>query len=90
MAKYRKTCTQCEYRENFTATFVMTVRDDEKCPECGSVIQCIEDNKIAAGNKTAALVSGVGDINSRLPGDFRDMMQRIKKGSPGSQMKDYR
>ena len=35
MAKYRKTCTQCEYRENFTATFVMTVRDDEKCPECG-------------------------------------------------------
>ena len=29
------------------------------------------------------------EINSRLPADFRNLMQSIKRGSKGCNMKDY-
>ena len=29
------------------------------------------------------------DINKRLPGDFKDLLKSIKKGSPGCNMDNY-
>jgi hypothetical protein len=92
MAKYRKVCSNddCKYQEKFTASFEMKVRDDEICPECSNKMVCVEDSKNIKSPTSAALVSGVGEINKRLPGDFRDMMSRIKRGSPGSKMNDFK
>ena len=91
--RYRITCSnapECSYQESFTTNYIINTENKE-CPECQSKLSCNEDgitNK--GGNSSASLVSGVGEINSRLPGDFRDFMQSIKRGSPGCNMRDYK
>lgn len=91
MARYRIKCSnasECTYKESFTTNYVSNT-ENKTCPECDSGLMCEEDeNKV--GVASSALLSGVGDINSRLPGDFRDLLQKIKQGSPNCNMKDYK
>lgn len=92
MSRYRIMCsnlTECTYKESFTTNYVSNT-ENKQCPECDSGLICEIDNKNSVNNTSSALLSGVGDINSRLPGDFRDLMQKIKRGSPNSNMKDYK
>ena len=79
MSKYTITCTSCEYKIGFNMNYVPNV-EGKKCDLCNAPLQAVELSSMNANN-SAALVSGVGDINSRLPGDFRDFMQSIKNGS---------
>lgn len=90
--RYRMLCTneQCGHYEKWTTNFV--TRDDV-CEKCNSVTKCTEDSLINKGQSTStgpALLSGVGEINKRLPGDFRDLMHSIKKNTPNCNMKDYK
>lgn len=91
MSRYRVKCpnnTECTYQESFTTNYVINT-ENKKCPECDTGLIC-ESEELSKNNAASALLSGVGDINSRLPSDFRDLLQKIKNGSPGSNMKDYK
>lgn len=79
---------ECKYKLAFTMNYEPSVEGKE-CELCQSPLKAV-DVASTVTNGSAALVSGVGDINKRLPGDFRDFMQSIKKGSPGNTMKDYK
>lgn len=89
--RYRITCSnapECSYQESFTTNYIINT-DNKECPECKSGLSCNEDGKTNSTNTSAALVSGVGEINSRLPSDFKDLLKSIKKGSPGCNMDKY-
>ncbi len=90
MARYTIICSneECTYKLNFTMNYIPTT-EGKTCELCQSPLQAV-DVATTASNTSAALVSGVGDINKRLPDDFRDFMQKIKNGSPGNTMKDYK
>ncbi len=64
--------------------------EGKKCDLCGSDLTSSDVANTPKAMASAALVSGVGDINKRLPGDFRDFMQKIKNNTPGNNMKDYK
>lgn len=87
MSKYTITCTSCEYKIGFNMNYVPNV-EEKVCDACGAPLQAVEVSSMNTNN-SAVLVSGVGEINSRLPGDFRNLMQSIKKGSKNCNMKDY-
>lgn len=89
---YKAFCTseECGYIKNRSWSFIpSSVVDEETCPRCQSQyeIREVEDEGLPP---SPALLSGVGQVNSRLSGDFRDLMQSIKKGSPRNNMKDYK
>ena len=90
--RYRITCSnapECSYQESFTTNYIINT-DNKECPECQSKLSCNEDGINKSNQSSAALVSGVGEVNSRLSDDFRDFMQSIKRGSPGCNMRDYK
>ena len=90
MTRYTIICSnkECTYKLGFSMNYVPDT-EGKLCDLCGSSLEA-KDTSTTSSNTSAALVSGVGDINKRLPGDFRDFMQSIKRGSPNSNMKDYK
>lgn len=88
---YKAFCTneECGYIKNRSWSFIPRSISEEHCPRCQSAYEVreVEDEGLPS---SAALVSGVGEINSRLGGDFRDLMQKIKDNSPRCNMKDYK
>ena len=90
MTRYTIICSnkECTYKLGLSMNYVPET-EGKVCDLCGSQLEA-KDTSTTSSNTSAALVSGVGEINSRLPNDFRDFMQKIKKGSPGNTMKDYK
>lgn len=91
MSRYTIICTnvECTYELGFTMNYVPKT-EGKKCDLCGSDLTSSDVSNTPKAMASAALVSGVGDINKRLPGDFRDFMQKIKNNTPGNNMKDYK
>ncbi len=91
MSRYTIICTnvECTYELGFTMNYVPKT-EGKKCDLCGSDLTSSDVANTPKAMASAALVSGVGDINKRLPGDFRDFMQKIKNNTPGNNMKDYK
>lgn len=76
MPLYEYKCGSC----NHQFSDVLKVDDrkkplDEDCPGCDS------RGHIAMVVSSARIVSGVGTMQSRTPGDFRDRLKEIKKMS---------
>lgn len=93
MARYTYICENedCNYKHGFSMNFKPDESPDKVCSTCNEQLKVVDTSTIVKqGPQSAALLSGVGDINSRLSGDWRDMMQNIKKANPGSNMKDYK
>lgn len=94
MPRYTYICEneECNYNHGFSMNFLPKEGPNHVCTVCGVELKAVDKSTIQGNsNKTSAgIISGVGDINSRLSGDFRDMMQSIKRGSPGSNMPDYK
>lgn len=86
--KYTYICVtdNCEYVHDISYNFSPKFSND-KCPLCENKMEVINTNNVL--NQSANLVSGVGDITSRLPSDFKDFMQGIKNGSKGCTMRDF-
>jgi hypothetical protein len=63
--------------------------EGEKCDLCGSDLTSSDVANTPKAMASAALVSGVGCITSKIPGDFKDLLKSIKKGSPGCNMDKY-
>ena len=88
------TCNECSH--DWVANvgqYPLRFITDEPCPKCnklGITAEKLKPTPIDTSNKSASLLSGVGEINSRLPGDFRDFMQAIKNNTKGNNMKDYK
>ncbi len=89
MARYTIICSneECTYKLNFTMNYIPTT-EGKTCELCQSPLQAV-DVATTASNTSAALVSGVGCITSKIPGDFKDLLKSIKKGSPGCNMDKY-
>ena len=93
MPRYTYICEneECNYNHGFSMNFQPKEDPDRICDVCGVELKVVDKSTIQGNTRSSAsIVSGVGDINSRLSGDFRDMMQSIKRGSPGSNMPDYK
>ena len=93
MARYTYICenTECNYKHGFSMNFVPVESVDKVCNVCDKPLKVAETSVAAAQqNNSAAIVSGVGEINSRLSGDWKDLMNSIKKGSPNNNMPDYK
>lgn len=93
MARYTYICenTECNYKHGFSMNFVPVESADKVCNVCDKPLKVAETSVAAAQqSKSAAIVSGVGEINSRLSGDWKDLMHSIKKGSPNNNMPDYK
>ena len=92
MSRYTYICenVECNYKHGFSMNFKPDESPDKVCTVCKNPLKVADYATATSGGLTPSLVSGVGDVNSRLSGDFRDLMQSIKKGSPGSNMKDYK
>jgi len=79
MPLYNYKCSKCEH--TFEAIFKVDLRHtprDQPCPECNAIESV--NMKIGCPN----IVSGVGDMMSKTPRDFRDKLDLIKKGNLGS------
>ena len=89
MARYTIICSneECTYKLNFTMNYIPTT-EGKTCELCQSPLQAV-DVATTSSNTSAALVSGVGCITSKIPGDFKDLLKSIKKGSPGCNMDKY-
>ncbi len=93
MARYTFVCPDetCSYKHGFSMNFEPKESEDKTCDLCMQKLKVVDAATVnPPATKTPGLLSGVGDINKRLSGDFRDMLQAIKKGSPGSTMRDYK
>lgn len=93
MARYTFICSDecCEYKHGFTMNFVPK-SEGKLCNICGKELKVVSTSELAAKtNQSASIVSGVGEVESKMGQhkDFRDLMKAIKKGSPGSNMRDY-
>lgn len=95
---------KCNVDDIKHATYGKGYRNYKSCSECGrftSEIYSIDEElflddflkqekeKQDKKKDVPYLVSGVGEIHSRLSGDFRNLMQSIKRGSPGNNMREF-
>ena len=90
MSRYTIICTnvECTYELGFTMNYVPKT-EGKKCDLCGSDLTSSDVANTPKAMASAALVSGVGCIASKIPGDFKDLLKSIKKGSPGCNMDKY-
>ena len=93
MARYTFICSNesCEYKHGFSMNFTST-EEGKLCHICNSQLKNVNVSELAKKEvMSASIVSGVGEIESKIGkhSDFRDLMRAIKKGSPGSNMRDY-
>lgn len=89
MTRYTIICSnkECTYKLGFSMNYVPDT-EGKLCDLCGSSLEA-KDTSTTSSNTSAALVSGVGCITSKIPGDFKDLLKSIKKGSPGCNMDKY-
>lgn len=88
---YVQKCDSCEWEWRVRFNFVPNL-DPKECTSCDTghcTFMTAEEAGITT-NKSAALLSGVGDIHSRLPGDFRDFMQSIKDNTRDNNMRHFK
>lgn len=93
MARYTYICenNECNYKHGFSMNFVPVESADKVCNVCDKPLKVAETSVAAARqSNSAAIVSGVGEINSRLSGDWKDLMKSISRGSPNNNMPDYK
>ncbi len=92
MSKYTFICSDesCEYKHGFSMNFIPS-EENKFCDICNKQLKVVTTSDLKATNSSASIVSGVGDIEGKISkhSDFRDLMRNIKKGSPGSNMRDY-
>ena len=91
MTRYRTLCSDtehCKEQSKFTTNFVPRV-ENKVCDKCGKPLTYTDDTISQKTNESAALVSGVGCITSKISCDFKDLLKSIKKGSPGCNMDKY-
>lgn len=94
MATYTYKCPnpECTYKHGINYNFKPTFKES-KCDICQSDLEsCLKSELGNIDNKSANIVSGVGEVNSKNGGvnsDWNSLMRKIKKGSPNCNMRDY-
>lgn len=87
---YKAFCVndECGYIINRSWSFKPSFVEDEVCPRCQSAYEVreVEDEGLPT---SAVLLTGVGEIYSRCPTEFRDLLRKIKKGTPRNNMQNY-
>lgn len=95
---------KCNIDDVKHASYGKGVRNYKQCSECGRFTsehysieeefflgEFLKQEKELQENKKDVpyIVSGVGEIHSRLSGDFKNLMQKISKGSPNNNMRNF-
>ena len=88
---YRAHCTNedCGYIMKKSWSFRPQFVENEVCPQCSSKyeVRGVEDDSTTT---SAGIINNRGELHTRLSGDFRDLMQKIKDGSPHCHMRDFK
>ena len=79
MPLYSYSCSKCEHAfESLRKIDERNAPCEDPCPECGSTGTVTQ--RISSPN----IISGVGEIVTKTPRDFRDKLEAIKKNNWGS------
>lgn len=87
MPTYDYKCQTCEHEGEVRmriADLDLPENVDAICPECGAAT--FRRNWSAPVSHEYMTPEGLGRV--KAPGDFRDMLSQIKKGNPGSVIRD--
>lgn len=88
---FRAFCSneECDYVINKSWAFKPSYVENEVCPKCQSTfdVRQVENDNATV---TSGIINNRGELHTRLSGDFRDLMQKIKDGSPHCNMRDFK
>lgn len=87
---YKAFCVneECGYVLNKSWAFKPNFIADEVCPRCESKyeLRVVEDDRNIA---SSSIINNRGELHNKVGTEWCDLLRRIKKGSPHSNMKDY-
>ena len=89
---YRAFCSneECDYVVNKSWAFKPSYIDSEVCPRCQSAFDVRQVEYTQSTSASAGIINNRGELHTRLSSDFRDLMQKIKDGSPHCNMRDFK